>query len=1097
MKKKQKPWVLNNNALSKKSKTTKVIIALLFVTMFQAYSLNGSQSFAQESKKVTGVVTDVNGDPLPGVNVYQKSDSQSGVITDVTGSYAINISSSDDLLVFSFVGFVDQEINVTGKEVINVSLIEEITDLDEVVVIAYGTRKKSHLTAAVEQISGKALENRPLRSVADGLKGMVAGLNVTAPNGAPEAGLNLNIRGFTGLGISGSPLILVDGVERSINDINPNDVESYTVLKDGAATAIYGSRAPYGIVLITTKSGSKGDNMRVTYSANFRYGTPGKTGTIGRSDDWAKMVNEANRNTPGGGKGGVFSEKVIAQMTAYAEGDYTNEVFDGINPEEIPYGIYAIADNKWSNHYSSFGNFNWIEAATRDVVPSQQHNLSFSGGSDKTSYYLSLGYNENQGIFKGPNFKNRYSTLMKVNSDLKNWLSIGAMANYVNTNEEGPNFRGAGRNYGNMWMQFARVWPVSPMTLPNGTPHHDSILPSMIGDAGSETKDRNNITLTGEMIFKPIRGLQVKTAYTWRQHVSEYQNIELPVYSILPNGTKKLSNRAVKKSLIERSFTKTDYHTVDLTAAYTKTLGENHNFYGLVGFQQEENKYLYLRGSGMNLYSESVPTISTAADEKKTYDRLYSWATRGFFGRLSYNYGEKYFVEFNFRKDATSRFKKDNRWGTFPSISGAWNVAKENFWTNKDLISMFKVRGSWSTSGNANVDANGNNRIDIEEYYLFHPSITAKLSNKRILGGKLGSYVLPPSLVSDQLTWAKPTTIDIGFDAHGLRNRLEVVYDWYQRTIKDNFGPADPLPKVLGTHAPKSNNAVVETRGWEIKIAWRDEAFRLLGKPFNYRVQFNMSDYIGYVVEYKDNGTGQRKDQWTRGEVFGQNYLYTSNGIAQNLDDLYANVAHTSKWIYPGDLMIADTNGDGEINSGTGGTWYSMGDINKSGFNYPRRRYGIGLGGEWNNFNFSMQLDGVGHWEVYSDNMFVMGTRGSKWWAPYFVEHQKLGYWKPDNPDAFYPRTTMNSKNLKPANDQYALDLSHLRIRNISLGYNIPKKIIDKVGLSKVYVYASAENLGYIYNNAFVKFDPDVLGVKGGQGYPLQKYMSFGVNVEF
>lgn len=1053
----------------------------------QADGLNNEDNFSRivQQRTVTGkIVAEDEPERLPGVSVILKG-STVGTVTDVQGNYSIEVPSGDAVLVFSYVGYVKQEVRVGSQSVINVSMVADVTALEEVVVVGYGTQKKSHLTAAVDQVDGQMLRNRPLRSAADGLQGLVAGLNVRAPSGAPEATPNLNIRGFTGFNSSEQPLILVDGIERDLYDINPNDIETISVLKDGAASAIYGSRAPYGIVLITTRMGRKGEKMRLNYSANLSYGRP--YGLPEQQDNylWAQQVNESFRNQPGGGGVPFFSELQVQRMEAFSRGDFSNSVFDGLDPEHVPYGNFALSPTLWGGHTESFANTKWLEEALLDVVSSQQHNVSVSGGGEKTSYYIGLGYNEGAGIFKGSNFKNRYSALIKVDTELKKWLSLNFSTNYVRTDEKGPNQQGTGRAYGTMFNAFARSFQIWALTNPNGSDGRFSSMPYWNGKAGTEALRMNRLLLSGGFGIKPFEGFEVNGKYTWRNTGSNFNRVTFQTFQELPNGTVATTQRTAGNTAIIRTYGMEDYHTIDLHASYSKTLNNRHNLHFLVGYQEEEFMINQLNGQATDFLSPVVPTISTSAANFQTSDQIQDWATRGFFGRFSYNYAEKYFIEFNGRRDATSRFKKDHRWGFFPSVSGAWNVARENFWSGNDIVTLFKPRGSWSTSGNANVGL-----------YPFYPSIDIGVSNNIILDGVLVSTASMPGLVSDQLTWAIPTTLNVGLDLQAFKDKLEINYDWYQRTVKNQFGPPPSVPKTIGTAVPDANNAVSETRGWEVNVKWKDRAIDLLNKPLRYSVQFRMSDYVGYVVEYEDDGTGAVNGQWTPGQVFGQNFGYLSQGIMQNAGDLYANVPQGATWYYPGDLAMKDINGDGEINSGTEGTWYSRGDLTKNGFSYPRKTYGVTLGLEWNNFDISLLLDGVGHWKKYAAHMYVWGNSGSHFFAPYYKEHSDLGYWSPETPNAFFPRDTYNGKNRGRANDQYTLDLSHLRIRNLKLGYAVPKPLLEKIRMNRFYLYMSAENLGFIYYNSFIKYDPELISASNGEGYPPLQYFSFGVNVE-
>lgn len=1037
---------------------------------------------------VSGKITDENGEGLPGASVVIKGTA-TGINTDLDGNYKLSVPE-DATLIISFVGYKTQEIPIAGRSTIDFQLVPDAAQLDEVVVVGYGEMKKSHLTAAVDQVGGETLQNRPLKSVADGLQGLVAGLNVQAPSGAPEAKLNLNIRGFTGFGTSASPLILVDGIERDIADINPNDVESVSILKDGAASAIYGSRAPFGIIMITTKGGRRNESMKINYSSNYRFGSPTNTPDMMDNYVWAGRINEAFRNQPGGGTSGFFSELQVERMEAYAAGDYSNAVFDGLNPAEVPYGTYAFTPTQWGGHQQAFGNVDWFDESLKKSVASQQQNLNFSGGGNNANYYVGLGFNGTNGIFKGvTDFKDRYSALVKVSTDITKWMELSSSVNYVRTNERGPNYSGNGRAYGTIWNALARSFQVWPTTSPNDTYYRFNNAPNFNGNSGSESVVRDDLTWTGGLSIKPLDGWEINGKYTWRYNANNYEKTQFVLHQILPNGTQSRTQRTATVSSIIRRMQNTNYHTIDLHTSYTKTINSVHNFYALVGYQEEQNNLIQLNVEARDFFSDAVPTVSTAANLFNGSDRLLDWSTRGLFGRFSYNYDEKYFIEFNGRRDATSRFSAESRWGFFPSLSAAWNVARESFWPIPEQVSGFKIRGSWANSGNANLGTND------QDYYLSLPSIPITKSSQIILDGDFVTQAGLPALVNSQLTWAKPRTIGVGMDMNAFNNRLEINYDWYQRTVRDQFGPANPLPEVLGTSVPLSNNAVSETRGWELSLKWRDQPMEIMGKPFKYSVQFRLSDYIGYVVEYQHNGTGSRSNQWTPGEVFGQNFFYQSNGIIQDDQALYNNVSQGGAWYYSGDLAVKDLNGDGQINTGEGGVWYAEGDRMKNGFNYPRKRYGFTLGAEWNGLDLSVILDGIGQWKTYSSSMYVFGISGSHWFAPWYQEHEDLGAWRPDNTDAFFPRNMLNNKNRSRSNDQYALDLAHLRIRNVRLGYSLPNSLLDKIKLNNVYVYASAENLGFIYYNSFIKYDPQLIGSSSGQGYPPQKIISFGLNI--
>lgn len=1041
--------------------------------------------------RVSGTVTDSAGVPLAGVTVRVKG-SNTGTTTNASGHYEIEVPD-DATLVFSYLGYTARTVAVNQEGVINITLQSAASGLNEVVVVAYGKEKKADLTAAVAQISNESLERRPVRSLADALQGLVAGLNIRAPSGAPEASLDLNIRGFTGFDKSDAPLILVDGVERDINDVNPNDVESVSVLKDAAATAIYGSRAPYGAVLITTKSGAKNQKASITYSANVRASTVPNQPVFPASWVYMQTVDNADYNDPNGNRNPFYSQLTIDRAKALAAGNLNDSVFTGLNPAYVPYGSYAVNPTAWAAWDQAFANTDWFKVGFKKYVFSQQHDISISGGGTKSSYYIGLGYNQTNGIFKGiKDHKDRYSVLGKYDVDVTRWLSVNLSTNYVRDVELGPNYSGLGSDYATIWNVLARTYPWFPVKNPNGSIYRFNPVAPTQGLGGSEGVKGNDLTLTGGLTLNPLKGLQIKGQYTWRISDNDYSLITLPVYQILPNGDEALTQRSAANSSLLRQMGNTGYYTVNVFGTYEHSFTGGHNFSALLGFQEEENDFRQISVNTSDFITSNITTIGNSYNLDNADEQLTSWATQGYFGRFRYNYREKYIIEFNGRYDGNSRFNSPNpkeKWDFSPSVSAAWNVAQEDFWPFKSRISLFKIRGSWANSGNANIIKNAN-------YFFSSPLGHRILTNLALDGEPATTVTAPGMLVPASLTWEKPRSVGIGIDASALRNRLDFSYDWYQRTTRDQAGRATPLPTVLGIAPPLGNNTTSETRGYELTLKWHDQAFVLAGKPFTYHVGFRTSDYIGYVVAYKSDGTGQigTDGRWIPGQLFGQNRFVHSNGIIQNESQLDNVVPSTGVQIYTGDLSFQDRNGDGTIK--VGNTWYSQGDAPfDNSFSYPRNSYGITVGADWNGFNLLVNLDGVGRWKIYTNDMYVFGTNGNVFFAPFFEENLKLGYWTQDNTGAFFPRNSFNNKNRGIANDQYALNLANLRIRNIQLGYDLPASMLRRLHLRSLGIYFSGENLGFIYYKSYIKLDPELLAASSGEGYPSSRVFSLGFTI--
>jgi TonB-linked SusC/RagA family outer membrane protein len=1039
--------------------------------------------------KISGKIVDEKSLPLPGATVTEKG-TKNAVAANSNGEFTINVNNGSAVLVISSIGYEVKEVLASTAVNTTIALVPSQKKLTEVVVTAYGLVKKVDLTDAVSSIDGKALQNRPLRSLADGLIGLSPGLNVSIPSGAPEVTPSLNIRGFTGLNTSGAPLILVDGVERPIQDVNPNDVESISVLKDGASSVVYGSRAPYGIILITTKNGSSG-KVAVNYNSNYKFSSSAMLPQPLASYDWANLQNQLNLSAPDGTGTKLFTDLTIAQMKAWAAGDFNNPVFAGIDKKYVLNGSFPDpTSNSGYSKYTSFANDDYLDAYFNRTVPSMQQNLNFSGGSEHSNYYVSLGYNNTDGIIKNfDNYNKEYSVLSKLNIKAANWLDLNASLNYVRSGYQEPNVRGGGIDYFTLFSVFGREFYNYPLTNPDNPAYYNSLvsLGTDQGLGGVVTSNKNDLTFTGGFTLKPIEGLNITGSYTFRNNSFKNETSQKIIYQYNHDGTTSPGLRTANTSGESKTYGGQDYMFSKIAADYTKTVAHDHHFFLQVGAQAEQNNFSQLSGSGQALFAQDVVTsISTTAGPYAATDQIYNWTTLGYYGVFTYDFKEKYLLKLAARTDASSRFSPSARWGSFPAISGAWNVAKEDFWKGiKNLVSEFKPRVSWSKSGDL-ASAGATN------YYTYLPAIPFQNSTQTLLGGNFTTYASPTGLVSSTLTWAKPTMLDFGADISALNDRLTITYDWYQRTVYDQAGPPKVLPQVLGTTAPATNNTVTETRGYEFRIGWNDK-FNLAGKRADYGLSFSLSDYIGYVVKYANDGSGAR-GQYIPGQEFGVNYVYKSAGVVQNTSQLKNRVLNQT-YTYPGYLTYGDLNGDGVIDGGSGNYWYGQGDLTTDGFNYPRKSYSIMPSFAWNNFNISAIFEGVMQWKMFVNDPMVFGSNGNQFFAPFYKQTSVLGYWTPNNTNAFYPAINQVGANILP-NDQYILNLAHLRVRNVTIGYNLPKNWIEKINLKKVNVFLSGENLGFIYSKSFVKFDPDLLSTIGtaGSGYPPMRSFSFGLN---
>ncbi|MCT4591264.1 MAG: TonB-dependent receptor [Carboxylicivirga sp.] len=1042
------------------------------VIILAAESNSNKSSAQQEKETIKGLVTDKNGDAIPGVNVFEKSNPQNGVITGVDGSYSLSVSNSDAIISFSFIGFETQDINVAGRKTIDIVLLQDMENIDEVVVVGYGTQKKINTTGAVSQIEGDVLESRPITNVADGLSNRVAGLNVTKTNGAPGSSASWNIRGFTGLSkdqwgnvvaTTKQPLILVDGIEQNPDVLNPEDIESISVLKDASASAIYGSRAPYGVVIITTKSGSKG-KMSINYNNNFSWKSMTDVPQPVDGLTFAKAFNEAYNNAR---QPAVFSDETLGKIEAYMNGTGPNNTIGN--------------DGLWRQWTESHGNTDWMKEWFNDNSFSQSHNVALSGGveSGKLDYYASFGYSEDNGILKHvpKDEYNRYNFSIKVRSQINKWVQTTANVRYSQRNYSRSNI-----DDNTVLNQVARLWPTTPAVNPDGVEHRNNLYwPLKSGGYYDDVQD--DLTSRLEVKITPFEGFNIVGSASYSKFYKKFKRNRFN-YKVPQPGDNYIIGGNMPNS-VEEEMRNDDYLQMEAYMSYERLFGK-HFMKVLAGHQSEEKNYHTLYGSKAGLITQNVPSISTATGTVNLDDALGHWSTEGYFFRVNYNYEEKYLLEVNGRYDASSRFPSHTRWAFFPSFSLGWNVAKENFWPIAE-VNTFKLRGSYGKLGNANV-AN----------YLYLPQMNYYAKGGVMLGNENASRISMPGILSPDITWEKPEVINVGFDAAAFNNRLNVSYEWFQRTIKDQISPPVEASAVLGTNPPDTNNGVSETRGWELTINWRDRLGSIMGKEVKYGVGFNISDYIGYVVKYP-NTTGSYSGIWTAGERFGDILGYETVGIASDINQYNNAASHHRLWSqswHAGDIIYKDQDGDGKIDSGNS-RWYNKGDLVNLGNTTPRYQYGFNLEAQWNGFDINMFFEGVGKQDLTMSGMYFWGITGSQWHSSLFDHNND--YWSPTNTDAYFPRIYFGGESGKNQQTQskYVINGAYMRFKTLQLGYNLPASWLNKIGLNNCRIFTSIENVGMIYKASKLDLDPVILRSNSGQIYPPQRTISLGLNVGF
>ena len=1022
-----------------------------------------------ESRQVTGKVVDMNGEPIIGANIVVKG-SKKGTMTDINGRFNL-VVSEHDVLVVSYIGFQTKEVHVANKTELDVRLEENNKTLDEVVVVGYSQMKKENLTGAVAQLKGEVLENRPVTNIAQALQGTVANLNISSiSGGAPGASQTINVRGYTGFGSDGaksqSPLIVIDGVQGGdINSINIEDVESISVLKDAASTAIYGSSAPYGVIIINTKKGKRGSKAQITYNANFGLAQPINMPKMANSLDFANLYNEAAANA---NIALPFTEENLQRIKDYQSGKMKDETI--ADP--------AVGHDQWLT-WTGNGNNDWFDIFFKDLSFSQQHNVGVSGGTENCNYYVGLGYNQKDGLYNfGDDVYKRYNARTNLSVNLTKWLTFNIRGAFSRKTTDSPNTY-AGKTGGNYMHMISRTWPTAPLHNPDGAYSYPSGI-RLQTEGGRDKNTTDQAILTGEFIVKPLKGWNITANYTFDGTYSNSSSHTKTLYVTNPSGKTSLYSGTYPNSF-SRSNNKYQHYVINLFTSYEKQV-RDHYIKGLVGYTQKLYDNLTQSASNEYLYSENLPALSlTYGKSPRIGDNMTQLAIRGVFGRINYNYKEKYLLELNGRYDGTSRFLKDVRFKFYPGASAAWVVSKENFWKSlSPYVDLLKFRVSYGSLGDQSFTSS---------YYPFYPSMptTSPTSSSWIFADGREAYVSNPSLINSNLTWVTSTTVDFGVDMSLFRNRLNVAFDWYKRSSNDFVGPSEVLPSIIGATSPQKNNSSMETTGFDLTISWKDQI-----KDFKYGASLVLSDYTSKITKYP-NPTGLITT-WYEGEHLGDIWGYETYGLFKSADEVAS--APSQSLIYPtwtpGDVRYADLDGNKKIDWGNN-TLNDHGDKKIIGNTTPRYSFGLSLNAEYKGVDLSVFLQGVAKRDAWiSSNMF-WGIIGDQWSNTVLTIHSDR--WTENNPNGYFPKYYLNGQNSKNTMVQtrYLQNAAYMRIKNLQLGYTFPKSLMSRIGLERLRVYATVDNLA-TFTSLVKSLDPEFAS-SDGKVYPLQRTWSLGVNI--
>lgn len=1063
-------------------------------------------SVAGWGQRINGTVVDnSSGNPIEGASVIA-GDRTAGVFTNAAGEFTIELDGADYFTVSS-VGYAPQRVNVTGASSYIIRLEIRQSDLEQVVVVGYGTQTRANLTGAVSTVDVAAtMQSRPITDVARGLQGTTPGLTITSPFGQPGVAAKISLRGLQGslnATQGAKPLILVDNVEiLDLQLVNPEDIESISVLKDAASASIYGTRATWGVILITTKSGRKNTDGKVTYSNNLSWNKPTIVPEPAEPVKGIETVLSALRrtsNNPNITQYGVLGmyfdeigmEKIRNWVNTYGDGS-------GLGLEMVEGRDYEIRDGK----LFFYRPWNPMKMYMKEYAFQQKHDISVNGGGDKTTYHLGLGYLNQGGVLKvNPDKFERYNLTLNLTTDVKEWMEARGRINLAQSTQTYP-FQFSGASLG-PWAYLTR-WPaVYPYGTIEGKPFRSALTET--AQAKMDTEKGTLAKVQVGTTLKPVKGLTLDADYifsAWNEHIHS-----------IGGGTSGIDfwggSLTYRENYQSASYDRVMYtswwsymNTFKAFATYTTNIG-NHNLKFIAGGDMDYFREWMQRSERRNIMDPNLGEPNLATGDQFVGGSRSHWATLGYFARVNYSYKNKYLLEFNGRYDGSSRFPTSDQYAFFPSASLGYVLSEENYMDfAKDVLSFLKIRASLGTLGNQDV---GNNRF----------LSTMSSTNSGWLIGSVNQLTMStPTPLSPILTWEKVTTLDFGVDARFFDNKLGIAFDWYRRTISDMITGGVTLPSTFGAASPVRNYGEMQTTGWELTADFRHS----FNNGLNINVTGVLSDFQEKITRFANTTKtiGTNYEGRVLGEIWGyvtDRYFTADDFTGQQPNGKWIPKAgipdqtwmeQGSAWFFygPGDIKYKDLNGDGKIDAGSN-TVNDPGDQKIIGNSTPRYQFGVTISADWKGFDLMAYFQGVGKRDYWPNGpVFIPGWRQAEVW----YQHQ-MDYWTEDNPNAYYPRPTNYNegvggrKNFYPQT-KYLLNMSYVKLKNLALGYTVPASLSSKLKLQKFRVYVATENL-VTWSPIQVPVDPEIDYYPGqdssgfGRTYPHQKRISVGVQATF
>ena len=1088
-------------------KSFAVSLALMFV---------GFNAFAQ-TRELSGVVLDAADVPLEGVAVIVDGTTN-GIMTAGDGSFVLTVPAKEVVLNVSSLGYVTKLVTVPAiQEKVTIRLEEDNMLLEETVVVGYGVQKKVNLTGAVASVDEKALQDRVSPNLSSMLQGAVPGLSISTSSGNPGSTGSLQIRG-TGSINGGNPLVLIDGVEGEMDRVNPNDVESISVIKDASAAAVYGARAAFGVILITTKKGNDDDgNAVVRYSGRFGWERPTTSTEYETTGYWSAYIHNMFWKADDG----------TSQYIKYNEYDMRQLLLRINDKTEHPDRPWVTIQNRnGKDKYVYYANTDWYHVMFNDEHPVQQHNISISGGNKKVKYFLSGGYNRQTGIIKvRPDVFQKFNLRSKIDFKINQFIRMSNNTSFYNSTYDYPgvgNVQNAiaySANHG-----LACFTPQNPDgTWVYGTDFLGYKVANgrhaFYGNDKNVNLDRKmDFANTTELKITPIKQLTITANYTYRFHQNRNTNRSTALeYSQYPGVMAVYTGKgtAGEDSLTE-SVDSWAYNAANVFVTYEDTFKDAHHLTVMAGGNLEYSYRKNLSTVGYNLLTDELndfDLVGLNGDGIKEFmasGGQSEYALLGFFGRINYDYKGRYLLEVSGRYDGTSRFAKGSRWGLFPSASAGWRISEEDwFKPAKNVVSNLKLRLSYGSLGNQNVAAyKFIRKVETHDFAGFSFGE----------GSSTASYTSLSAPNAGDLTWETSQQYNLGIDAGLFKDRLTFTAEAYIRDTKDMLTDGVALPSVYGASEPDMNAADLRTKGYELAIGWRDQ-ISLFGKPFGYNVGATLSDFKTVITKYDNKEYTFAKDYY-EGMVLGEIWGFEIDGLfqsdaeaqayAKEVDLGYINKRLYGGWL-AGDPKYVDLDKNGIISVGSN-TVKNPGDRRILGNSIASLQYGITAGFDYLGIDFSIFLQGTGnhYWYPNDESMAFWGPYSRPYctYLPYdFLDN----VWSEENPDAYFPRPRAyaaftSGAPLANVNNRYLQNLRYLRLKNLSVGYTVPKT--EKIGIEKLRIYFSGENLAYW--SPFKKhsryIDPEAAFDRTSGGsttrynnafYPWQKTFMFGIDITF